>query len=95
MYDVTILLFVIGSVEDGYYVKNVAALQDPQRIRLYVINAMNKEKTAFNMSGSKEEYFQLLAERIYQRRIGLEEQRKLMRTGTLRLSVHVTYVQCV
>ena len=64
------------SVETIYPIQNPNALQD-QRVSSLIQYAMKVEKAMFETASSREEYYQLLAEKIYRIRKELEERRKI------------------
>ena len=64
------------SVEAIYLVQDPALFQDP-RIAMLIQYAMKVENTFFETATSREEYYQLLAEKIYRIRKELEERRKM------------------
>ena len=65
-----------SSVETIYPIQNPTALQD-QRVSSLIQYAMKVEKAMFEMATSREEYYQLLAEKIYRIRKELDERRKI------------------
>ena len=70
------LLPCLPSVEAIYPIQNPNALQD-QRVSSLIQYAMKVEKAMFETASSREEYYQLLVEKIYCIRKELEERRKL------------------
>ena len=64
------------SVEAIYPIQNPNALQD-SRVNSIIQYAMKVEKTMFEVSSSREEYYRLLAEKIYRVRKELEERRRI------------------
>lgn len=65
-----------NSVETIYPIQNPSALQD-QRVSSLIQYAMKVEKAMFETASSREQYYQLLAEKIYHIRKELEERRKI------------------
>lgn len=61
-------------METIYPLQNPNALQD-QRLRSLIQYAMKVEKSFFEASSSRDQYYQLLAEKIYHIRRELEERR--------------------
>ena len=68
------------SVEAIYPVQDPMALQD-RRVASLIQYAMKVEKAMFETATSRDEYYQLLAEKIYRMRKELEERRKIKRIG--------------
>ncbi len=64
------------SVEAIYPVQDPVALQD-RRVASLIQYAMKVEKAIFETATSREEYYQLVAEKIYRIRKELEERRRI------------------
>ena len=75
--DILILFFQpsLPRVEANYPVQDPKALQD-QRVASLIQYSMKVEKAMFETATSQEEYYQLVAEKIYRIRKELEERRK-------------------
>ena len=69
-------LLPLLSVEAIYPIQNPNASQD-QQVSSLIQYAMKVEKAMFETASSREEYYQLLAEKIYRIRKELEERRKM------------------
>lgn len=85
--DIMTCSVLLLSAETIYPVQNPNALRDP-RIPLLIQYAMKVEKTMFETASSRDEYYQLLAEKIYRICMELEKRRKLkMEMENRRMSV--------
>ena len=74
------------SVEAIYPVRDPMALQD-RRVASLIQYAMKVEKTMFEAATSREEYYQLLVEKIYRIRKELEERRKVRKEMERRIKM--------